>query len=84
LLRLTVVDPGNGASIHYAGTLPFRSEPDDLATAPDGYLFANERVYVGDSASWTFLPAKGPTLTIMAHARTIAATVGRSLGIEAS
>lgn len=82
LLRLTTVDPGNGASIHYAGTLPFRSKSADLATAPDGHLHANRYVYIADSAPWTFLPAKGPTLTIMAHARNIAATASRTLGIE--
>ena len=81
LLRLGTVDPGNGASIHYAGSLPFRGEPDDLATAPDGRLHANHRVYVGDSACWTFLPAKGPTLTIMAHARSVAAAAARSIDI---
>lgn len=84
LLRLTVADPGNGGSIHYAGTVPFNSTRDDLSTAPDGHLHANQHVYAGDSAPWTFLPAKGPTLTIMAHARNVAATVARSLGIAAS
>lgn len=82
LLRLTTVDPGNGASIHYAGTLPFRAEAADLATTPNGQLHANASVYIADSASWTFLPAKGPTLTIMAYARHIAASVARSLGVE--
>lgn len=81
LLRLGTVDPGNGASIHYAGTIPFRTDYDEFATAPDGHLHAAGRVYLGDSAPWNFLPAKGPTLTIMAHARNVAVHAARSLDV---
>jgi hypothetical protein len=74
LLPLTLVDPGNGSSIHYAGTLPFSPAPAPLATAPDGRLYDVPRVYIADSAAWRFLPSKGPTLTIMAQARAVART----------
>jgi hypothetical protein len=79
LLPLGVFDPGHGASIHYAGPLGSQTEPIDVSTAADGSLRAAGRVFIGDSAAWAFLPAKGPTLTIMAHARNIAANVVQSL-----
>jgi hypothetical protein len=87
LLQLGVVpfaklSPGLASSIHYAGTLPVRDEPDlPYATRHDGRLWAAPRVYVADSATWRFLPAKGLTLTIMANARRIAEHVLRDVGL---
>jgi choline dehydrogenase-like flavoprotein len=65
---LRVIDPGAGASIHYAGTLPFsaRSEPGRLS--PDGRLHGTRGVYVADSSGFTYLPAKGLTFSLMANA----------------
>jgi hypothetical protein len=79
LLPLSVVDPGDGASIHYAGPLSGDSDSGDCGVLPTGNLRNAARVYVADSSAWSFLPAKGPTLTIMAHARNVAAEVERSL-----
>ena len=79
LLPLGVVDPGAGASIHYAGGLPFSGDANELATRPAGNLHAAPNVYVADSASWHFLPGKGPTLSIMAHARNVCAAAARDL-----
>ena len=83
LLRLGVVpygriDPGAASSIHYAGTLPVGTGP--APTRPDGRLEAAPRVYVGDSSSWRFLPAKGLTFTLMANALRVADHVARDLG----
>jgi hypothetical protein len=89
LLRLGVVPyaklaPGPASSIHYAGTLPVREQPDlPFASRRDGRLWSAPQVYVGDSAGWRFLPAKGLTYTIMANARRVAEHVLRDLGIGA-
>lgn len=89
LLRLGVlpfsrISPGLASSIHYAGTLPIRPAPDlPFATRSDGRLWAAPHVYVGDSASWRFLPAKGLNYTIMANARRVAEHVLRDLEIPA-
>jgi choline dehydrogenase-like flavoprotein len=73
--------PGHASSIHYAGTLPIRPEPDlPYATRSDGRLWAAPHVYVGDSSSWRFLPAKGLCFTIMAGARRVAGHLLRDLG----
>ncbi|OFZ81494.1 MAG: hypothetical protein A2583_00020 [Bdellovibrionales bacterium RIFOXYD1_FULL_53_11] len=62
------VDPGHGASIHYAGTLPFGTCCSPLLTYPDGRLNGLGNVFVADGSPFTFLPAKGITLTLMAYA----------------
>jgi choline dehydrogenase-like flavoprotein len=69
---LAMIDPGMGASIHYAGTIP-RTAAASGAVSSDslGRLHEANRVVVVDSSAWTFLPAKGPSLTIMANARRV-------------
>ena len=72
-LPLCVIATGAGSSIHYAGTLPMSDDRGlPLRTAPSGKLNQTRRVFLADSAPWTFLPAKGPTLTLMANARRVA------------
>jgi hypothetical protein len=72
-MPLSVIDPAPGASIHYAGTLAANQPSDNPAgTSPDGRLNLSRSVYVADSSPWTFLPAKGLTLTLMANARRVA------------
>jgi hypothetical protein len=89
LLRLGVVpyaklSPGLASSIHYAGTLPVCATPElPFASRRDGRLWAAPHVYVGDSAGWRFLPAKGLTYTIMANARRVAEHVLRDLRLPA-
>lgn len=63
-----------GSSIHYAGTLPFASGANDpaLTCEPSGRLSGAPQVFVADASTWRYLPAKGPTLTIMANARRVA------------
>lgn len=69
---LRVIDPGPGASIHYAGTLPFSRSAVPGRLTPDGRLHGTRAVYVADSAGFTFLPAKGLTFSLMANAHLVA------------
>jgi choline dehydrogenase-like flavoprotein len=74
------IDPGPASSIHYAGTLPVRDDPSQgFGCRADGRLWDAPRVFVADSASWRFLPAKGLTYTLMANAERVAENVARDL-----
>lgn len=64
--------PGPASSIHYAGTIPVRPQGDGWGSHPDGHLLLAPHVYVGDSSSWRYLPAKGLTFTLMANALRVA------------
>ena len=72
---LRVIRPGAGSSIHYAGMLPFSDEDRPLTLNRSGLLRGTRSVYVGDGAGLEYLPAKGPTLTLMANARRIASSL---------
>lgn len=75
----TVATPP-GSSIHYAGTIPFGHDADGtITTDPTGRISRSRAVYIADASPWKYLPAKGPTFTLMANARRIARTVLRSL-----
>jgi hypothetical protein len=77
---LGVVDPGAAASIHYAGTIPFTNPRNpQFVTQPDYRLAYLRHVFVGDSASWNWLPCKGPTFTAMTNALRIAEIIHSSL-----
>ncbi len=71
--------PAHGASIHYAGTLPYSRELKPLTCDPSGKLHGTSRVYVGDGSTWNYLPAKGLTFTLMANARRIASHIAKEL-----
>ncbi len=60
---------------HYAGGIPFRLKPGKLSVDKEGKLHQGKRIYVADSSAWRALPAKPPTLTIMAHASWVAKNV---------
>jgi len=62
------IDPGFGASIHYAGTLPFSDDEEPFSLSPSGRLHGTRNVYVADSAGFNYLPAKGLTFSILANA----------------
>lgn len=67
------IDPGQAASIHYAGTVPFKSPlSPEVSCEPDHRLARHKFTYIGDSSSWNWLPSKGLTFTVMASARRIA------------
>lgn len=66
------VHPALGSSIHYAGTLPFADRDESFTLARDGRLHGTRNVYVADGSGFTYLPAKGPALSLMANAQRIA------------
>jgi hypothetical protein len=66
------MDPGNGASIHYAGTLPFSDSDEPFTLANSGRLHGTKSVYVADSAGFKYLPAPGLTFSLMANAHLVA------------
>ncbi len=66
------MDPGAGSSIHYAGTIPF-SEEEKLGTqAANGRIHGTKNVFIADASGFTYLPAKGITLSLMANAHRVA------------
>lgn len=68
-------NPGYGASVHYAGTLPFSNQIKPLTLSAKGRLHGTKNVYVADSSGFKFLPAKGLTFTLMANAHLVAESV---------
>lgn len=68
VLPLHRIDPGPGASIHYAGTLPMDGLDVDAACR----LRAAPRVVLADGATFPTLPSKGLTFTLMANADRVA------------
>ena len=56
---------------HYAGGVPIKDTPGILSCDSNGKLHQAKRIYIADSSTWRILPAKPPTLTIMANARRI-------------
>jgi hypothetical protein len=81
---LGIAKPEHGASIHYAGTLPYHEAGRPLTTDAAGRLHGFRSVFVADASTWRFLPAKGLTLTLMANARRIARQAVRDLREEGS
>jgi choline dehydrogenase-like flavoprotein len=60
--------PGAGAGFHYAGALPMRERPGRYETDSHGLLAGTKRIYIVDGASFSRLPSKNLTFTIMANA----------------
>ena len=74
------INPGNAGSIHYAGTIPFDNPlTPRFHCRPDSTIEGAPGVYVGDSASWNSLPAKGLSFTLMANAIRVARMAAGSL-----
>jgi choline dehydrogenase-like flavoprotein len=71
--------PEMGSSLHYAGTLPMKSNAGRYQTGADGRLYGTKAVYIVDGACFSELPAKNLTFTIMANALRIARKVRTSL-----
>lgn len=69
---LKKVRPEIGASIHYAGVLPFDSNEKPFTLHPSGRLNGSKNVFVADGSGFGFLPAKGLTLSLMANAHLVA------------
>src|SRR3989344_1139410 len=53
---------------HYAGGIPYQQKPGKISSDINGKLHQAKRIYIADSSTWRALPAKAPTLTIMANA----------------
>jgi hypothetical protein len=69
------VEPAMGASIHYAGTLPYSKEEKGFTLSESGKLSCTKNVYVADSSGFNFLPAKGLTFSLMANAHVVAKNI---------
>lgn len=70
-LPLKRINPGEGASIHYAGCLPMTREDRPFTTTPEGLLRGTSSIYIADGAAFPHLPAKGLTFTLMANANRV-------------
>ena len=55
------------------------TEDKPLTTEPSGRLRGLRVVYIADGAAFAYLPAKGPTFTLMANAHRIGVGIGESL-----
>jgi choline dehydrogenase-like flavoprotein len=77
-LPLRRIHPGEGASIHYGGSLPMSSEDRPFTTTPEGRLRGTDRVYIADGAVLPHLPAKGLTFTLMANADRVGSALTRN------
>ena len=64
---------------HYAGGLSFQTKPGKLSVDANGKLNQARRIYIADASTWQALPAKPPTLTIMANAARVAKKVVSNL-----
>lgn len=71
--------PKPGNSFHYAGTLPMRAHPNEFETDSTGKLYGTNNVYIIDGSVFSLLPAKHPSLTIMANAMRVADAVRKTL-----
>lgn len=69
---LKKIDPGYGASIHYAGTLPFSTAAKPFTLNRSGKLYGTKSIYVADSSGFRYLPAPGLTFSLMANAHLVA------------
>jgi choline dehydrogenase-like flavoprotein len=69
------MNPGNGSSVHYAGTMPFSRTEKPLGLSPSGRVHQTKHVYVADSSGFNFLPARGLTFSILANAHITAQNV---------
>jgi len=72
---LKKIQPGFGASAHYAGTLPFNIKEQPFTLQPNGRLSLTKNVFVADGSGFNYLPAKGITFTLMANAHNTALNV---------
>jgi hypothetical protein len=74
-LPLKRVNPGLGSSVHYGSQLPFSTEDKPLTAELSGRLRGTRGVYIADGATFSYLPAKGLTFTLMANANRIGTAV---------
>lgn len=75
LFAVERMNPGNGSSVHYAGTLPYADQEKPLTLDSRGKLHGTRAVYVADSSGYKYLPARGLTFSILANAHLTAENV---------
>jgi choline dehydrogenase-like flavoprotein len=69
IVPLKIAELNDGSTAHYASGVPHASADEyPLTTDADGKLHQARHVYIADAATWSYLPAKPSTLTIMANA----------------
>lgn len=71
--------PGNGASVHYAGTFPMSRNPGELQCSREGLLAPTRSVYIADGSLLPHLTSKALTLTLMAGADRIGTLLAQRL-----
>lgn len=69
---LKKINPGQGASVHYSGTLPFSDKNNSYSIHPSGKLNGVKNIFVADGSGFKYLPAKGLTFSLMANAHNVA------------
>jgi choline dehydrogenase-like flavoprotein len=79
-----VVEVPKGQSIHYAGTLPMRTDPKkEYSCNRNGELYGEPDVFVVDGSTFPALAAKNYSLALMANAMRIADVIAERLRSEA-
>jgi choline dehydrogenase-like flavoprotein len=79
-IALRRIRPGNGSSIHYAGTFPITREDRPLTCDRDSRLRGTRSVYLADGSVFPWLPPEGLTFNIMANADRVGAILAERLG----
>jgi len=83
LLPLRAVEMPFGSTAHYAGGAPRVEHADSkellLSTDFEGRLVQSRRIYLADGTTWRVLPAKPPTLTMMADANRVGTLLAKKL-----
>ena len=72
---LKKIHNGHGSSIHYGGTFPISLDNKELTVTSDCLLRPTRAVYIADGSVFPYLPAKGPTFTMMANANRVGSHV---------
>jgi choline dehydrogenase-like flavoprotein len=70
-----VIHTRQGTGAHYAGQLPVSRQDRPMTTESSGRLRGATGVYIADGAMFSYLPAKGLTLTLMANANRVGSHV---------
>lgn len=80
IVPLKIAQLNDGSTAHYASGIPYAVLGKyPLTTDADGKLQEASHVFVADAATWTYLPAKPSTLTIMANADRIGLQLAKQM-----
>lgn len=67
---------------HYGGGVPLAMKQKMLSVDKNGKLCKGSRIYIADASTWKILPAKPPTMTIMANASRVGKNVLKRINIK--